>query len=831
MNSKVYKIIIKQINYFLGDKAIYDSFDYEASGNHTLVIHMSNGNTITLDISRFTEQEILEARESWRNYLADFVAKKIISCKFPIKKRKFKRHHPDCGCSSCVCNSTSGGCNSTSGSGSGSGSGSDNNSYSYSSYQHTQMPLQNGTLCPSYPSTYSYTDSNSSYCSRCHSSYDSCSCSSEYCIPPCPPPHGPTGPPGPHGATGPTGFTGPTGRPGPTGPTGPTGYTGPTGVTGSTGPTGKRGCEGKVGPTGATGPLGPTGVTGPRGKCIEIYGPTGPTGPHGCGPTGPRGREGCIGPRGKKGKYGPCGPTGPIGTTGPTGPIGPTGAASAGITTVTNDGVGTDPSEVSIAQILDFHRTLNYNLSNTNQLRVPLIDSEFPNLALTSLSTPHDKGVLASTNSTIDATCTNVAINDSNNGNMFSGTINSNITASNTINITTGTTTSVNGTEFSTFLNTANTTVIGSNNIDLTNTSTAAVMACSNLNINNMNSQNAILACSNSQPASIMNWQGVNNTVMMASNLGNVSNVTPRFSNTVIGADATGIRWEINTNDGSITTEGPISANTPIGGLAKMMENQLNGVIKPGRLLRMVAKCKVRLCKAGERPMVVSRPYSACTIITNNAELKWQGTYKRDVWGAPVTTTVIDTNFEALKNTHEITIKTLTEKINGIKEEKFKIIDRRSKQITNEETKVLNDKFIDIDKKMLEYTQKLASLEEWFRANKDVIIYKQNQEKTTTYDKALKDIYLPRSQRPAEWTAVEWVGLVPVLVDYTVTEETYVTSADQGIGTYSNVPTRVYCLEILDLVNNRPDYIVIDSEIQNYLNKKYNIAICALGDF
>jgi len=854
MNSKVYKIIIEQINYFLGDKSIYDSFDYEACGNHTLVIHMSNGNTVTLDTSKFTDQEILMAKEAWRDYIADFVSNMIIPSKFPTMRKKSKKHHIGCGCNACDSSNNSSNSSSCS-----------INSFSDSISSYKSKPKKRG--CPSYSyssssrdyevdcgnyigvSNNDITNTNVNGNNNCNTGFCSCSSSNSSsnfnsnsglcntCPNRCN--TGTTGPTGPTGIKGANGQTGPRGVTGPTGPTGPTGTSGCTGATGATGAQGKRGCDGRVGPTGWTGPIGPTGVTGPRGKCIEIYGPTGPTGPYGVGPTGPRGHHGCPGPTGKKGKgcTGPKGPTGPTGYTGPvgpfgptgkkgkgctgpkgptgptgyTGPVGPTGAPGSGITSITNDGESSDPSQVSIAQILDLHRTLNYNLSNTNQLRVPALDSEFPNLALTTTATPHDKIVIAATNNTIDATCTNVAIIDSNNSNMFSGTINSNITASNSTNMTTCTTTSANGCEFCTFSNNRNTATFGSNNINITNALSSSIISSSNLNINNMNSQNAIIATANSQPSGTMNWQGINNAVMMASNLGNVNSAVPRFSNSVVGADATGIRWEINTNDGSITTEGPISANTPIGGLAKMMENQIEGIIKPGRLLRMVAKCKVRLCKFGEKPHVVSRPYSACTIITNNAELKWQGTYKRDVWGAPITTTVIDTNFETLKNTNQSMIKNLTEKINGIKEEKLKITERRTKQITEHESRVLNDKYIELDKNMLEHTQKLSTLEEWFRANKDVIVYKQNQEKTITFDKNLKDNYLPRSQRPTEWTAVEWIGLVPVLVDYTVTEETYIVSGENGIGTYSDALSRLYCLEIIDVLN-KPDYLIIDTK-------------------
>jgi len=807
MNPKVYKVIIQQINFFLSDKGINNSFEYEILGNHTIMIHLSNDRMITLDISNFNDIEILNAQEKWQNYLSDFINLLITKNKIKsygqkdLQKDLQKNFHNDnCSCVSC--------------------SGS---MYTNSTFKSSDF-LEQSTKC-------SHASTSNTNCSSSHQ----CSCSCEYFL------HGYTGTSrfgitGPTGTTGPTGIRGLIGLQGATGPTGASGSgapgpTGPTGNKGATGSTGKRGHDGRPGPTGPTGDVGPT---GPRGKCIEIYGPTGPTGPYGTGPTGPKGSIGCRGEQGKKGKKGKdgnTGPTGPSGPTGPAGPIGLTGPTGLGLANITNDGTNTSPSQVTISQVLDLHRTTNYNLSNINQLRIPSIDSEFPNLSLSFGATPHDKVGIVSTNVTIDPSCFNSAVIGSNSGNIFSDTVNSNLIGSNNVNVTSSMTTTVIASDTCNIQDTTNTTVIGSNAINLSGANDSSILSARNLNISNMNSGNAILASSNSQPSSSLNWSNINNSVMIASNLGGTSNFTPRFSNTVIGADASGIRWELNSNDGSITSDGPISANTPIGGLAKMMENQTNEIIPPGRLLRMVAKCKVRLCKHGEKPHVISRPYEACTIITNNAELKWQGTYQRDVWGKPITTTVIDSNFEVLKNSNEATIKDLNEKIKGIKEEKLKIKDRRSKQITINEADVLNNKFIELDKTMTDYTKKLNTLEEWFRNNKDVIIYKKNQEKTKSLNKDIGNSYLPRSKRPDEWTAVEWLGLVPILVDYTVQEETYVISIDQGIGSYSNAPTRVYCLEILDLTENKPDYVVIDEETQSYLNIGYRVAICALGDF
>lgn len=789
MNSKVYKTIIQQFEYFLTNKGIYDSFDYEISGLYTINIHVFNSKVIIFDTSSFNDQEILNANARWQKYIVDFIDKKIIQPKFSARPKNIvnnfsdNTHHPDCSCNSC--------------------SGSFDSS------------------CPTNPNN----KSSMSSCSECGNESCSCSSSSSCCIP------GPTGPKGATGPTGQTGAKGATGPTGSTGPTGPTGSTGPTGPTGPTGTTGKRGPNGNPGPTGPTGMSGPTGVTGPRGKCFEIFGPTGPTGPH--GPKGPHGPEGCRGKKGKQGCKGPHGPTGYTGPTGPIGPTGVTGATGGGITTITNDGESTSPSQVTATQTLDLNRTLNYNLSNVNQLRVPAIDSEFPNLALAFTDIPHDKVGIVSTNGTIDATCINCAIMDSNNSNIFSDSINSNITAGNGSTITTCSTTVIQGCDSCTALNGTDSVLAASNTVNTTNTSQTSIIASTNLNVTNSNSNNSLIACSNSQPSGTMNWSAISNSVMIASNLGNISNAVPRISNTLVGANSAGLSWELNSNTGSITASGPISANTPIGGLSKMMENLVNGIIPPGRLLKMVAKKKIRLCKNGENPHVVSRPYNACSIITSAAELKWHGALKRDPWGAPILSTVIDTNFEAIKNTNQVTIKDLTEKINGIREEKLKIIDRRSKQISTHESEALNNRFIELDKVMTEHSKKLSAFEEWYRINKDLVVYKQNQEKTKTYDRSLKNSYVPRSERTDEWTPVEWTGLVPVLVDYTVTnEETYVTSGDNGIGTYSNVPTRLYCLEILDLSSaNKPDYIVIDTETQALLNQGYQIAICALGNF
>lgn len=119
------------------------------------------------------------------------------------------------------------------------------------------------------------------------------------------------------------------------------GFAGEKGVTGDRGPKGPLGggsATGQVGPIGDTGPKGPNSTeVGPKGP--EGYkGPTGNQGPIGevgeaignaVGPIGPQGYKGPVGLRGPTGIQGePLNDgteTGPIGTVGPLGPLGKAG--------------------------------------------------------------------------------------------------------------------------------------------------------------------------------------------------------------------------------------------------------------------------------------------------------------------------------------------------------------------------------------------------------------------------------------------------------------------------------------------------------------------------
>lgn len=771
MREEIYKTILEQFNYFLKKNNVVESFDFTLIDDTTISVQLSRTKMVIISTKGFSDWQILEADIKWQNYLNTIVVDKVLIC-------TYKQKHKYSSTSSIGSNDSS-------------------------------------CECPS------YSNSNSSRHGPCHSDTTS-SCT--YC-------YGPTGPTGPKGRHGIDGATGPTGPIGPTGAVGATGPTGPTGLTGPTGPTGERGFRGIDGKTGDTGPTGTTGPTGPKGKCYHIdhYGPTGPTGTTGTtgptgavGHTGPKGKKGCQGEKGCKGERGCRGPTGPTGT----GATGPTGAG--GINTITNDGIDSGTSQVTTSQILDLHRTLNYNLTNPNQLRVPSIDSNSPNNSLNVITTGHDKIVLSSTNAIIDASSTNVSVSNSNDSSIFASQ-NTMLASTDNVTVTNATNTSMFNNSNCNLQNLSNFTCSSSNVVTGINLQGSMISSCSNINVSNMASNNTMLSCANSNPSLPINWQNVNGSVILASNYNNLGNAAPRFSNTVVGCDSSGIRWEINTASGSIITEGPITSNTPIPGLTKLMKNWTLGVIKPGRLLKIVKGTSVRLCRQGEKPWVVSRTPQSCAILTGTAEFKWHGSTLRDVWGTPITETVVDDAFEAQKEQNKRTLAHLENNIKSINNEK-EIIRKQLSLININDTNnhnILHARFLELDKQVGSHLRDHKILEEWVRVNNTKALFKKKQVANDLAN--LDQTYIPRTERPEEWTATEWLGVAPVLIDSSVAEENYVISLDDGIGTYSAATTRVYCTEILDLINNKPDYIVIDQDTQNYLNQGFRVALCVVG--
>ena len=81
---------------------------------------------------------------------------------------------------------------------------------------------------------------------------------------------------------------------------------------------------GPEGPAGPQGPQGDPGAPGPAGADSTVPGPEGPQ-----GPAGPAGADGDPGPAGADGAVGPAGPKGDTGATGATGAAGPKGDTGA----------------------------------------------------------------------------------------------------------------------------------------------------------------------------------------------------------------------------------------------------------------------------------------------------------------------------------------------------------------------------------------------------------------------------------------------------------------------------------------------------------------------
>ncbi len=762
---------------------------------------------------------------------------------------------------------------------------------------------------------------------------------------------GQDGHPGCRGPQGPRGERGCKGPPGCRGPQGCRGFDGCDGDTGEPGPTGPTGpecqCDQKFGPTGPTGPIGNNGIPGPPGP----PGPIGSTGRKGCqGPTGPRGfngcdgRKGCTGPKGCAGFDGVAGLDGPTGPTGPLGPTGPIGEFEGIV--FTNDGqeAGTVPAIDSV----DLHRTLAYNINDSAQLRVMAQDSNYPTNSLGTITTPHDKTVIASSNVSISNPDNNeIVIAGSRNGDIvdtsktsFVGGANSflidqdsyscgivgaggvhftNASACAAVGTANGTVTSPNkgfiqnsigcaiiGSSQEVFIHNptnsvainrgcsiigcndkasiqpsvttldgnGNTTasVLAScggsvldnegvtiqggsalfgaalNNMTIQDSTCSAILASSDLNVTNMGSglvsgipgNNAIIGCANGDRinSASMDWTGIQGSVMLASNLGGITNPVPLSSNTVVGANSTGIKWELNSETGSITAEGPILSNTPLPGIAKLMENFVTGRIAPGRLLRMVCKKKVRVCHLGEAPHLVSRPASACGLITGDSTFKWQGSMIRDIWGSIVYEEEVDKSFELAKIKNKEIINITRNRINELNNLRS-LYNRQIARLGGKSIKSIEEieqytsareKLIHADSEAAFYEQKFRELSDWISTNDNKTKYSKVPKHNSSYNYNLANNYKGRCDRPDEWTVCEWTGIVPVVVDNTVFEEGYVGSGNDGIGTHSDVPTRVFCLEIMDFSSGYPKNLEIDNDTKKLLENGFFISICAVGN-
>lgn len=285
----------------------------------------------------------------------------------------------------------------------------------------------------------------------------------------------------------------------------------------------------------------------------------------------------------------------------------------------------------------------------------------------------------------------------------------------------------------------------------------------------------------------IYNNNGFHHTTALSSDVG-ILTLQPRASHTIIGG-TTGLvgnpmTFEINCDLGTITSVGAIVGNSVFPGLQELMSNFIEGEIPPGRLLRMVKGSKVRICKSDEKPHLVSRVNKNLSFVGGESSFNWCGAYLKSPLGYYPMKKELDLTFENIRN----------EKMNMLN-------DLNTSQETKDEITL------------------------WLNNNPSR--YFEERQVNPNYNPNAS--YASRSERSDQYTACEWSGRAPVFVELDVVEETYLISGEGGIGKTSSIPTRVYVLEIINLLNLDDKYIVDDYILP--MCGLYNIAICAIGDF
>lgn len=283
------------------------------------------------------------------------------------------------------------------------------------------------------------------------------------------------------------------------------------------------------------------------------------------------------------------------------------------------------------------------------------------------------------------------------------------------------------------------------------------------------------------------NGQGYSNVTVLSSSVQAGATLQPRASNTVIGGSARinggPMRWEINSDLGTITAEGAISQNTPLPGLQEVLENQVPGVIPPGRLLRLCAGSKVRLCRPGEKGHFVSRLFEASSFVGGDSSFRWQKASLMSPLGYAPRSLVRSPSAAALR-------KKYTRVLGFSKDQEEK---------------------------------KAAQL--WLDANPTDFVLAPAP--NPAYNPARE--YTPRVQRPSEYTVCEWTGRAPLLVDRSVVPESYCVAGQDGIGTFSDASTRMYVIDVVRL-DALPEGYVLDEWLDPYRDT-HNVAIVAVGDF
>jgi len=293
------------------------------------------------------------------------------------------------------------------------------------------------------------------------------------------------------------------------------------------------------------------------------------------------------------------------------------------------------------------------------------------------------------------------------------------------------------------------------------------------------------------------------------------------------GLSNKGLTWRINSATGDMFSDGTLGA----GGadVAELWPNEVPGVIEVGRLVTQVGDA-VRLAGPGDDLLgVVS---VAPALLMNAAPTGWAGRNEVDRWGRPVRQTVpyvswpercrkrtrtvlreayngpvadapIPVPDDATTYTRLERVKVLEEREEYRRSRRGKVKVGRKTRKTVEVPYVRWPRLVEVDRtpKVTRpgYSGPLAEAptpipEDARRFDREVVTRVEN------FDGA--QAYVPRVERPEEWTAVGYLGRLLVEVDDTVRPGDVVLAGDDGIGTraakgkVSRFSAAVRCLSV-----------------------------------
>lgn len=232
-----------------------------------------------------------------------------------------------------------------------------------------------------------------------------------------------------------------------------------------------------------------------------------------------------------------------------------------------------------------------------------------------------------------------------------------------------------------------------------------------------------------------------------------------------------GVTWSIDSKTG-IHYGSNFNNTQPLPGFAEMFENATAGIIPHGRLLQL-ENGKVRLAQNGESGFMISRPYESAAFVAGNPYHDWHKKYLTDQFGCVLTETISRDDYEA---------KLLSE---GISQD--------------------------------EVSKIISSLPE-----SGVVVKKLNPDHSA--DKS----YVPRSERPDQWTTCEKSGMVAVEYSGDISIGDFLISGQDGVAKRSSRKSNIRVLELLDAVNSNASnkFAKVDlanQHIPDYIEERVSI--------